>query len=60
MIGGYAKDLAAGDVFEPIEYVLTSFICSEYAHGAQDDCEWYYSDRNPWGRQIRPRPTATP
>src|ERR1700722_14698223 len=54
MLGGYASDLVAGDVFEPVEYELTAFICSSYAHGAEDNCEWYNSPRTPWGRQIRP------
>ena len=36
MLGGYISDLEAGDVFEPVEYVLTAFMASEYAHGVEE------------------------
>jgi hypothetical protein len=54
MLGGYISDLDTGDVFEPVEYVLTPFICSEYAHGAEETSEFFHSNRNPAGRQMRP------
>jgi hypothetical protein len=57
MLGKTIGDLEAGDVFEPIRYVLTPFICAEYAHGVEDPTEWYYSAVPPFDRQMRP-PTA--
>jgi hypothetical protein len=54
MLGGYISDLEAGDEFKPVEYVLTAFMGSEYAHGVEEDCEWYHSAQAPGGRQIRP------
>jgi hypothetical protein len=54
MLGGYISDLEAGDVFKPVEYVLTSFMCSEYAHGVETAREWFHSPRAPGGRQMRP------
>lgn len=54
MLGKTIGDLEAGDVFEPVRYTLTSFICSEYAHAMEDDNECYYSDKSAYGRQIRP------
>lgn len=54
MLGGYISDLEAGDVFEPVEYVLTPYMASEYAHGVEEDCEWFHSPQSPAGRQIRP------
>ena len=54
MLGGYISDLEAGDVFEPVEYELTSFMASEYAHGVEEDSEWMHSHGAPGGRQIRP------
>src|SRR5262245_59236686 len=54
MLGGYISDLAAGDVFEPVEYVLTAYMCSEYAHGVEENCEWFHGPQAPAGRQIRP------
>src|SRR5688572_6856321 len=52
MLGGYISDLEAGDVFKPVEYVLTPFMCSEYAHGVETGHEWFHSARG--GRQMRP------
>lgn len=54
MLGGFISDLEKGDVFKPVEYVLTAFMCSEYAHGAEESCEWFHSEDAPGGRQIRP------
>jgi hypothetical protein len=54
MLGGYISDLEAGDVFKPVEYVLTAFMCSEYAHGVETGDEWFHSARGPGGRQVRP------
>lgn len=54
MLGGSISDLEAGDVFEPVEYVVTPFICSEYAHGVEEDGECFHSARTPAGRQVRP------
>jgi MaoC dehydratase-like protein len=54
MLGGYISDLAAGDEFKPVTYVLTAFMASEYAHGVEDNCEWYHSSRTPTRRQMRP------
>ena len=53
MLGGYISDLETGDVFDPVEYVLTPFICSEYAHGVEENCEWVHSPHNPAGRHVR-------
>jgi hypothetical protein len=53
MLGGTIGDLEPGDVFTPVRYVLTSLMCSEYAHGAEDPTEIYYSDAGDT-RQIRP------
>lgn len=57
MLGGYISDLEAGDEFRPVEYVLTPFIASEYAHGVEESWESFHSARGPWQRQVRP-PTA--
>jgi hypothetical protein len=54
MLGGYISDLEKGDVFKPVEYVITPFMCSEYAHGTEQTSEYFHSARNPAGRQIRP------
>jgi hypothetical protein len=54
MLGGYISDLEAGDVLEPIEYVITPFMASEYAHGVEENCEWFHSAHAPGCRQIRP------
>jgi hypothetical protein len=54
MLGKTIGDLEAGDVFEPVRYVVTDFICSEYAHANEDPGEWYYSAANPLGAQLRP------
>ena len=54
MLGGYISDLETGDVFEPVEYELTAFMCSEYAHGVEENWEWFHSAATPTGRQMRP------
>src|SRR5581483_5173511 len=54
MLGGYISDLQAGDVFEPVEYELTAFMCSEYAHCVEENFEWFHSPSGLDGRQIRP------
>ena len=54
MLGGYISDLDKGDVFEPVEYVVSAFMCSEYAHATEETDELFHSDRNPLGRQLRP------
>jgi hypothetical protein len=54
MLGGYISDLEKGDVFKPVEYVITAFMCSEYAHGSEETSEFYHSAINSAGRQIRP------
>ena len=53
MLGGYISDLEAGDAFKPVEYVLTPFMCSEYAHGVETNKEWFHSAQAPGGRQMR-------
>lgn len=53
MLGGYISDLEAGDIFKPVEYVLTAFMCSEYAHGNETNHEWFHSERGTGGRQVR-------
>lgn len=53
MLGEYISELEAGDEFEPVDYVLTAFMASEYAHGVEENCEWYHSFRTPEGRQMR-------
>ena len=54
MLGGYISDLEKGDVFKPIQYVLTPFMVSEYAHGVEDTFEPYHSKLTKVGRQVRP------
>jgi hypothetical protein len=53
MLGGYISDLEAGDEFKPVSYVLTAFMCSEYAHGVEENWEWFHSAASPEGRQMR-------
>lgn len=54
MLGGYISDLEKGDVFKPVRYELTAFMCSEYAHGTEEHSEYFHSALNPLGRQVRP------
>lgn len=54
MLGKTIGDLETGDVFKPIRYVLTDFMCAEYAHQMEDTSEWYYSAVPPFNRQLRP------
>ena len=54
MLGGYISDLEKGDVFKPVTYVLTSFMCGEYTHGTEEASEFFHSAHNPAGRQMRP------
>jgi acyl dehydratase len=54
MLGGYIHDLEAGDVFKPIRYVLTAQDVQWYADANEEDGDWFHSDANPWGKQIRP------
>lgn len=35
-IGRYVSDLETGDVFEPVEYVMSPFIAREYAHSVEE------------------------
>lgn len=53
MLGGYISDLEAGDVFEPVEYELTAFMASEYAHGVEENWEGFHAATN-GRRQMRP------
>jgi hypothetical protein len=53
MLGGYISDLETGDVFEPVEYELTAFMCTEYAHAAEETTEFFHSALNAAGRQLR-------
>ena len=39
MLGGYISDLAKGDVFKPVDYVITPFMCREYAHGCEESSD---------------------
>ncbi|MGE0800603.1 MAG: hypothetical protein AB7G13_10930 [Lautropia sp.] len=54
MLGGFVGDLEKGDVFEPVEYVITPFMASEYAHGVEENDERFHASAGPDGRQIRP------
>lgn len=54
MLGKTIGDLEAGDVFKPVEYEVTAFMCSEYAHGVEDNAEWFHSADTPAKRQMRP------
>ena len=56
MLGGYISDLEAGDVFKPVEYVLTAFMASEYAHGVEESSEWFHSPGAPEGDRCGRRP----
>ena len=53
MLGGMISDLEKGDEFKPIRYTVTSLMTSEYAHGVEETGEWFLSDNNPLGRQVR-------
>jgi hypothetical protein len=53
MLDGYISDLEAGDEFRPVSYVLTAFMCSEYAHGVEENWEWFHSAASPDRRQMR-------
>jgi hypothetical protein len=53
MLGGMISDLETGDEFEPIRYIVTSLMTAEYAHGVEEEGEWFFSDRNELGRQAR-------
>ena len=53
MLGGMISDLEAGDEFKPVRYVVTSLMTAEYAHGVEETGEWFLSDANPFGRQVR-------
>jgi hypothetical protein len=53
MLGGMISDLETGDEFKPIRYTVTSLMTAEYAHGIEATGEWFYSDDNPLGRQVR-------
>lgn len=57
MLDGELLDLEKGDVFRPISYELTPYICSVYAHGVEENSEFFHSAANVYGRQVRP-PTA--
>jgi hypothetical protein len=53
MLGGYISDLDTDDVFEPVEYELTAFMCSEYAHGTEENSEFAHSSLNAAGKHFR-------
>ncbi|HEY0266305.1 MAG TPA: hypothetical protein VGC16_06100, partial [Rhizomicrobium sp.] len=53
MLGGYISDLETGDVFAPVEYEVTPFMCTEYAHGTETNDELFHSKLNRIGRQVR-------
>ena len=53
MLGGFISDLDTGDVFEPVEYELTAFMCSEYAHGTEEISEFVHSPLSAAGKQFR-------
>jgi hypothetical protein len=53
MLGGYISDLATGDVFQSVEYKVTGFMCTEYAHGTETNDERFHSKLTPVGRQMR-------
>jgi hypothetical protein len=57
MLDGELLDLEKGDVFRPVRYVMTSYIASTYAHGVEENSEFFHSAANEYGRQVRP-PTA--
>lgn len=53
MLGGMISDLETGDEFKPVRYTVTSLMTAEYAHGVEETSEWFLSDANPLGRQVR-------
>lgn len=53
MLGAMISDLETGDEFEPVRYTVTSLMTAEYAHGVEETSEWFLSDANPLGRQVR-------
>lgn len=55
MLGKCFSDLETGDVFEPIEYVLTPFIVREYAHGVAEDWPGFHGPtQETGGVQLMP------
>ena len=54
MLGKTIGDLEAGDVFVPVRYELTAFMCAAFAHAVEDSAEYYYSETSPYRRQLRP------
>lgn len=57
VLDGYISDLQKGDVFRPVEFEVTPVQAAEYAHGVEENSEFFQSTANPLGRQVRP-PTA--
>ena len=53
MLGAMISDLETGDEFAPVRYTVTSLMTAEYAHGVEEAGEWFLSDANPLGRQVR-------
>lgn len=53
MLGGYISDLDTGDVFKPVEYELTAFMASEYAHSCEENWEGFHAAA-PGQKQVRP------
>jgi hypothetical protein len=53
MLGGYISDLEAGDEFAQVEYQLTAFMASEYAHGVEENWEGFHAPFQ-GRRQMRP------
>lgn len=54
MLGATIGDLEPGDIFDPVRYVVTSFMCAEYAHAMEDMSECFYGPTPEFGRQVRP------
>ena len=49
--GRYVSDLEAGDVLEPVEYVMSPFIAREYAHSVEEQSPLLAGDA-PSGEQL--------
>lgn len=43
-VGRYVSDLEAGDVLEPVEYVMSPFIAREYAHSVEEQSPMLVGD----------------
>lgn len=53
-LGRYTSDLEVGDVFEPVNYVMTPFIVREYCHGVDEIAEEFHRPVDGFPGQLVP------